>query len=398
MFLVNVMLARTRTKEEYGMFALSYSVFTFVAGLHNAAILEPYTVYGSGKYRDRFSEYLRLMVRSHVVVGLLLSGILLLTCLGLWWVAPQFASRALLGLGLTVSILLSGIFLRLAFYLQRQPALAAKASLVFFLTVGLGLWLAVRAQVLNTFSAFLILALGWVVAGAFYARKLPFGHTQTTFLELEPGYWGVHWKYARWVLITAFVFQFMTQGYYWLVAGFLSVREVAELRAMYNLIAPVDQVFIALGYLVVPALAAHYAAKRLDNLLSLWGRYAWAAVGVTALFALAVRILGKAMMHVLYAGRFDNVAPLLATLALLPVVMGIGNTMNAALKAMEKPQTVLYAYVASGAATFLIGLPLIIHSGIHGAVYGMLVSAAAYSTALAISLLCQVRKKAWRHA
>ena len=57
MFLINVALARTQTKEEYGMFALCYSVFTFLSGLHNAAILEPYTVYGSGRYSNRFSEY-----------------------------------------------------------------------------------------------------------------------------------------------------------------------------------------------------------------------------------------------------------------------------------------------------------------------------------------------------
>lgn len=69
-FLANVMLARTQTKEEYGMFALCYSVFTFLSALHNAAILEPCTVYGSGRYRDRFSEYLRLMARSNAVVGL----------------------------------------------------------------------------------------------------------------------------------------------------------------------------------------------------------------------------------------------------------------------------------------------------------------------------------------
>jgi hypothetical protein len=46
-FLVNVALARTQTKEEYGLFALSYSVFTFLLGLYYAAILEPYTVYAS---------------------------------------------------------------------------------------------------------------------------------------------------------------------------------------------------------------------------------------------------------------------------------------------------------------------------------------------------------------
>ena len=39
MFLVNVALARTQTKESYGAFALSYSIFTFLLGLHSAAVL-----------------------------------------------------------------------------------------------------------------------------------------------------------------------------------------------------------------------------------------------------------------------------------------------------------------------------------------------------------------------
>jgi hypothetical protein len=107
---VNIALARTQTKEEYGMFALSYSAFTFLSGVHNAAILEPYTVYASGRYRDRFPEYLRLMIRSNALMGLFLSGILLLSGLLLLKVAPQFAPRALWGLALTVGILLSGAF------------------------------------------------------------------------------------------------------------------------------------------------------------------------------------------------------------------------------------------------------------------------------------------------
>src|SRR6266478_3216239 len=49
MFLANVALARTQSKEEYGFFALSYSVFTFLTGLYDAVILETYTVYGSGR-------------------------------------------------------------------------------------------------------------------------------------------------------------------------------------------------------------------------------------------------------------------------------------------------------------------------------------------------------------
>lgn len=390
MFLVNVVLARTQTKEEYGMFALSYSVFTFLAGFHNAAILEPYTVYGSGRYRDRFSEYLRFMVRSNALIGLLLTGLLLLTCLLSLWVAPQFVSRALLGLGLTVGVLLSGAFLRRVFYLQRQAAYAAKTSMVFFVSVVCGLWLVWEAHLLDSLSVFLVLAVGWIVAGVCFGKELWFGRPAQTFLELVPHYWREHWKYTQWVLATALVFQFMTQGYYWLVAGFLSVKEVAELKAMYILLAPVHQVFIAISLLVLPALASRYSAERMGSFLSLWKWYGLTALGLTGLFALLVRVLGIRAMHFLYAGKFDGVAPLLFVLALSPVVMGVGNTMNDALKAVERPKFVFYAYLCSGVATFLGGVPLVMRFGLRGAVYGMLLSAAVYTAALAVGFFLAI--------
>jgi O-antigen/teichoic acid export membrane protein len=393
-FLANVMLARTQTKEEYGMFALSYSIFTFLAGLHNSAILEPYTVYGSGRYRNRFSEYLRLMLRVNALVGLLLTVLVLLVCLVLHWVAPQLASPALLGLGVTVGVLLSGIFLRRAFYLQREPVFAAQASLICCVTVACALWFVAKAQLLNGFSVFVILALGWIAAGLSLGKKLALGDSGSSFQDAEPGYWSEHWKYSKWVLSTALVFQLTTQGYYWIVAGFVSVKDVAGLRVMQMLVAPIDQVFIALSFLVLPALAARYASNNIGSFLSFAKRYGLAVVSATAVFALFVRLMGKPVMHWLYAGKFDDLAPTLYILALLPLTMGIGNVMGNALNAAEKPKLVFCAYVCSGAATLLGGIPLVIHLGLRGAVFGLLLSAAAYTTALAVGFLFSFYKKA----
>jgi O-antigen/teichoic acid export membrane protein len=395
-FLANVMLARTQTKEEYGMFALSYSLFTFLAGLHNSALLEPCTVYGSGRYRNRFSEYLRLMVRINAFVGLLLSMVVLLVCLVLYWAAPQYVSLSLLGLGLTVGFLLSGSFLRRVFYLQRQPALAAQASLICFVTVACALWLVVKAHLLSGFSVFMILACGWIAAGLGLRRKLDIGRSGPSFLDLEPNYWREHWKYSKWVLSTAFVFQLTTQGYYWIVAGFVSVKDVAGLRAVQMLVAPMDQAFIAISFLVLPALAARFASNRIGSFLAFSKRYAVAVVAATTLFAFTVRIVGKPVMHWLYNGKFDDLAPMLYVLAFLPLVMGIGNTMNDALKATEHPKMVFYAYLCSGAATLLGGIPLVIRFGLPGAVYGMFLSATAYTCALAVSYFSTIYLKA-RH-
>jgi O-antigen/teichoic acid export membrane protein len=75
MFLVNVVLARTQTKHEYGLFALSYSAFIFLLSLHNAAILETFTVYGSGRYQKHFQQYLRLIWRKNVFMACSFPGL-----------------------------------------------------------------------------------------------------------------------------------------------------------------------------------------------------------------------------------------------------------------------------------------------------------------------------------
>jgi O-antigen/teichoic acid export membrane protein len=90
-------------------------------------------------------------------------------------------------------------------------------------------------------------------------------------------------------------------------------------------------------------------------------------------------------MHVLYAGKFDGLAPLLFLLALVPLWTGIGNTFSDAIRAAERPRLVFYAYVSSAIATFVLGIPLVIYWGLRGAVYGMSVSGVTYAGALALA-------------
>ncbi len=388
MFLANVALARTQSKEEYGIFALSYSVFTFLAGLHNAAILETYTVYGSGRYNPRFTEYARLLWRSNALLGLGLTATFTIIWGVLAWTKPALASPTILGLAITCGVLLTASFVRRTFYIRRRPDLAARFSLVFFTTCAFLLWLSIRIRIFSGFYVFLIVALAWIAAGFFLARELPGkAGSGAQFTDGEPKYWSEHWKYSRWVLVTALVFQLTSQGYYWLSAGILSVKETGDLRAMYNLVAPVDQVFVAMSLLVLPMMSRRFASRGMTGLLPVWKAYCTGCLLVTCAFAGSVNLFGKPVMHFLYAGKFDDVAPLLGSLALLPVVMGIGNTMNDAIKAVEKPKLVFYAYLCSGSTTVLLGVPLAIHFGLRGVVYGILLSATAYAAALAAGFL-----------
>jgi O-antigen/teichoic acid export membrane protein len=386
-FLVNIALARTQTKEEYGVFALTYSVFTFLAGLHNAAILEAYTIHGSGRYRAHFPAYARLFWRKNAGFAFGLTVTLAFLWRVLAWTVPAFRSRTILGMALTCGVLLTASFARRTFYIRRRPDLAAKFSSIFLAICLVLLWVSIHTGILNGFAAFLIVGMAWSIAALFVARELRGGPASQDFAEIEPGHWAEHWKYSSWVLVTAFVFQLTTQGYYWLTAGFLSVKDVGDLRAMYNLLAPLDQLFGAVTILILPMLSYRFASRRFAGLIPLWKRYSLLWVLTTVGFAGFVIKFCKPVMHILYAGRFDDVADIARTLALFPIVIGLGHTINAALKAMERPQVVFYCYLASGAATFLVGLPLITHFGLRGAVYGMLVSAGVYTIALGIGFI-----------
>jgi len=386
MFLVNVALARTQTKHEYGLFALSYSAFIFLLSLHNAAILETFTVYGAGRYQKRFQQYLRLIWRKNILLAVLSTVFICLVWSVLAYAVPTMASRTFLGMALSLGVLFTATFLRRTFYVRRRPDLAARFSFVFFCGCVVLLSLALRFGLLDGFYGYVIAAVSWVIAALSLLKEFPRGSGNQNFVEVEPGYWAEHWKYSRWVLVTTVVFQLTTQGYFWLVASFLSVSDVGNLRALYNIVLPLDQLFVALSMVVLPIMCSRYATQKMAGLLPLWKSYFLGWLAITAGFVVLVHILGKPAMHVLYAGKFDNISSLVPLVAFLPLVLGTGHTVNGALKAAEKPNLIFYAYSFSGVATFLFGIPLVTHYGLRGAVYGMLVSGITYTTALLCGL------------
>jgi O-antigen/teichoic acid export membrane protein len=177
------------------------------------------------------------------------------------------------------------------------------------------------------------------------------------------------------------------------LAALLSVKEVADLRAMYLLVAPMDQIFIALSLLFLPALATQFALKNIVHFLSLWKLFAVGIFGMTAIFALCIRIFGAAFIHALYAGKFDGLLPILYILILAPLLMGIGTSLSSALKSAENPRAVFYAFTAGGLMTFLAGIPLVRRLGLTGASIGILISAATSTVGLALGFWLAIYRK-----
>jgi O-antigen/teichoic acid export membrane protein len=73
---------------------------------------------------------------------------------------------------------------------------------------------------------------------------------------------------------------------------------------------------------------------------------------------------------------------LLYVIALMPVAVGIAGVFSDALRAVEKPGLVFYAYVVGGLLTLAVGVPAILSRGVEGAAWGMVASNAGYALTL----------------
>src|SRR5579859_395061 len=78
-FLTNILLARWLSPASYGAFALVYSFFLLILTGSMALFFEPLLVFGPGRYANRLSSYVVILVKLHflffVPVGLVIAAL-----------------------------------------------------------------------------------------------------------------------------------------------------------------------------------------------------------------------------------------------------------------------------------------------------------------------------------
>src|ERR1035437_10172823 len=124
-FLLNVLLARWIAPADYGAFALAYSVFLLLGVFHSALLTGPMLVFGPGKYRERFPEYIGILLRGHFALMLPCAVLLPVAALLLGWLYSPAVGRAFVALAVAAPFILLLWLLRRAFYVRLNPGWAA---------------------------------------------------------------------------------------------------------------------------------------------------------------------------------------------------------------------------------------------------------------------------------
>jgi O-antigen/teichoic acid export membrane protein len=389
-FLIAVLLARWLTRDDYGAYAMGFSIFILLYGFQNAFLLEPMSVFGPESYPRCLTGYVKKLLGYHFVLAFLLSllvvvGIILLP----FFQVDRALTSAMWGVCIALPLILFYWICRRAAYLKFAPGLAVIGSTTYCLTV-LVLVLVLKRW-LSPFMGFLIQALAAIPAALLLLAFLRSGSD----LQPSPSSAEVlrqHWRYGRWVVGSAIVTWISGYAYYVIVGALLPMQDVAALRALRNLTEPCYRAMAAIILLVLPWASSRYAEEGRRGLQRRTRQLNWLFGGSALAYFLAVCLFRNRVMSFLYAGRYNESSHLLvlATAPLVLIAASLGS--EVAVQVMQAPSEVFLAYGASGALTLLLGIAFTRYWGLVGGLISILISSAAVWAVL--TYRCQKRLRA----
>ncbi|MGD0126145.1 MAG: glycosyltransferase [Terriglobia bacterium] len=377
-FLLGVLLARWLTPNQYGAFALGFSIFLFLSGLHNAFFLEPMSVLGPESYSECIVGYLKKLLGLHFVFTFLLSMLTVAAIPFLrFFAADQALTSALWGVSVAVPLILFQWLCRRAAYLRLAPGLAAASSAVYCLALILLLMVFNKQGWLSPFTGFLVPSLATFPAILMLLVSLP-RRTDSTAGPAGSEIVRRHWEYGRWVVGGTTANWLSGNAYYLIVAALLPIGDLAAFRALRNFTSPCAQALVAINLLVLPWASARFAKEGIPGLRRRTRQLAWLFGAAALAYLAAIWLFGSKIMSFLYAGRYNQFAPLLllSTAPLLFTAVAMGS--EVAVQVMQAPSEVFLAYSVSGALTVLTGIVFTHYWGLAGGLVGLLISAIAF--------------------
>lgn len=378
-FLLNVLLARWLPPPEYGAFTVAFTVFLLLGTFHSALLTEPMLVFGPGRYQGRRGEYLGALLTGHW--GVVIFGSLLLGVCG--WAIGVFGSKALatalLGFALAGPAILLLWFMRRACYIRLEPHLAASGGLVYLVLMGSGLFELSRHVRLSMPAALWVMGGASLIASIWLAARLRLSVRPAAATAVAREALRDHWEYGRWSVATMTLIWIPGNVHYLLLPLWRGLGASGAFKAVTNLILPVQHMYTALAVLLVPALVRARGEAEFGRLTHLSVALVTAA---SLAYCILLIVFHGPVMTWLYGGRYDEYVDVLWMLGFVLVASGAASILGGALRALERPDQVFWAYGLSTIVVLTAGLWATVAWGVMGAGLGLVLSSAARAAAM----------------
>ena len=390
-FLIGILLARWLVPAEYGAFSLAFSVFLLLSYVYQSLLSEPQAVFSGSAYRQCLRGYLKALLSIQLVVTVF--GLVLLggsAAVVYYMGEADGLPGALAGVAIASPCILFFWLLRRSYYMNLAPARAAMGAFIYFVLVVSGLIVAYKKALISPFSAYLLMAIGALATALFLLTQVkkvlpPDACEPPTARQA----WQKHWDYGRWALGVSVVTWIPYYMYYPLVSAFRGMAAAGQLKALMNLSLPMEQSYTALAILFLPYAARVCREKGIKSSGTLVRRIIMLFVGGAVLYwGLMIPFKGV-VFHVLYGGKYMEVAPLIPYVALGTTMWSAAFGPAILLRAIESPDLIFYARLVASILSLVVGVPATKVFGLWGVVISIIVANIA---AFVISMYILQRK------
>jgi O-antigen/teichoic acid export membrane protein len=378
-FLLGILLARWMAPEQYGAYALVFSIFILVTFLYQALLLEPLSVFSGTTYSKNLRGYLKSNFWLHWGVSAVICVLMGATAIAakVWWHSPASA-MAFAGMTAATPFILIHALGRRSFYLKLSPGPAAFGSSFYCVLVVAGSFLVFKLGWLSAFSAFLVMGFAALVGGVIMVFQLNAKlEPATAEMQLHET-WKKHWDYGKWALGTCIVGWIPTYVYIPLVSKFSGLAVAAELRALMNLGGPVLQTYAALSMLFLPYAARVQGESGRQGSTVLTRKLTALFVAGAVAYWMVLIPLRRPLFALLYAGKYIDASSLLPLFAAETVIWSAALGPAIVLRAMEYPRSLFFANGAASIVAIVFGIPATRYFGLHGVVWSMVVANVLY--------------------
>lgn len=363
-FFTTLILARTCSQDELGVYSLAWTVVLFLAAIQGNLITVPYTMYCHRRSGQALAQYAGSTLAHQLLTSLAAMacffGLDVLLSLGFGPERLRAASWVLLGV--IPFLLLREYARRFAF---AHLALATAITIdVVAAVLQLGTLLVLRQfGLLSAAAVYAAMGMACAVASLCWwlLDSQPMRFSRVRFLVD----WRRNWSFGKWAMLS----QLTGLAFYalpWMLASVHGEAATGELAACSTLVGLSNLFVLGLNNLLIPKAARAFGQHGARSLFSVLRQAAACAFVVLGGLCVVVYFAGNTLVGIVFGAEYADTGPLLTMLALATLTDAMGLTASTGLWAMDRPGTSIIGDVAQLLVTLSVALWLVSPLGAMG--------------------------------
>ena len=386
-FLSTMLIAKMLSVDDFAMYSLASLAVLFFSSFQRTLITQPMNVLGATESLSQLSDrYISLLRLQRILIPLAIFFMVLLGTAFFPHVWIVFAACAYLAAFFLQELVRRFYYTRNKIDLALHNDLIGYGGQLALLTL---IWV---CEMHNAALAFFALAFSAIIAflwgnNAIFRDKLRAAHAPKPVTNVLQE----HWRMARWVVLSQFVFWGASQVYPFMLASWGSFRSVADFNIAVSILNALNIVRLMLGNYLPSRVTRVYAKDGTIGLRRYLLKLIFLCGGISVFIILTLIISADWLISLLFGDKYPLAGQIIGWLAIGQFAAIIGVITNAAALALRSTQWIFYANTVGTVFSLFAGKYLIVTYGVWGAVAGAGIGASLPALIQGIQVLYQCR-------